>query len=500
LTMADAKTGMAAAGEANPRAPLAKKAATVVFSHVFAKENVNGRLEDFYDMPAKGQGVLGEGSYGKVCKARKKTTKAEYAVKEIMLKTKKDVDRFEVELDIHSQLDHGNIVKLYEVFKDIKKVHLIMEMCTGGELFDRIMAETEKHEGSAFGEKDCGTYMRQIMRAIVYMHKHGVAHRDIKPENFLLQHKGRDAEIKVIDFGLSKKFSLDPANKSEMKTKAGTPYYVAPQVLQGKYDESCDIWSCGVIMYILLCGYPPFYGDRDEDILRRVRKGAFDFPQEDWKNISNKGGAKELIKMMLTLDPAKRPDAPTCLAHPWFSGLFSDVATSLKPDFAQSLRKFRHTSRLKKIALTMVAQQLHEKEVRELKATFVTMDKDHDGTLTAAEIIEAMRQHGLEIPSDLAEAISKVDTDGSGIIEYSEFIAATLTKAQYYRENVLIDAFKQFDADGDGFLTVDELAQVLSSGSKSREVAEGMIREIDQNCDGKISFDEFKEMMGNENL
>jgi len=336
------------------------------------------------------------------------------------------------------------------------------------------------------------------MRALLYMHKHGFAHRDIKPENFLLQHKGRDAEIKVIDFGLSKKFNLDPSKKAPMKTKAGTPYYVAPQVLQGNYDEKCDIWSCGVIMYILLCGYPPFYGDRDEDILRRVRRGSFDFPKEDWANISNKGGAKELIQLMLTLDPVKRPDAPGCLSHPWFAGMFEGAGLKLKPDFAKSLTKFRHVSRLKKVALTVVAQQLHEKEVRELKATFEEMDKDNDGTLTVVEIVEAMKKHNLEIPPDLEEAIRKVDTDGSGHIEYSEFIAATLTKRQYYRQDVLLSAFKQFDQDGDGFLTVDELRLVL--GPEKAEVAAQMIAEVDRDSDGKVSFDEFQEMMGNDDV
>jgi len=295
--------------------------------------------------------------------------------------------------------------------------------------------------------------------------------------------------------GLTKRSrARNPCNNKEvMKTKAGTPYYVAPQVLQGAYDEKCDIWSCGVIMYILLCGYPPFYGDRDEDILRRVRKGAFDFPDEDWKGISNKGGARELIKMMLTMDPVKRPDAPTCLAHTWFAGQFSGEVGVLKPDFAQSLRGFRHVARLKKVALTVVAQQLHEKEVRELKATFEAMDKDNSGTLTADEIVEAMRQHKLEIPPDLVEAIQKVDTDGSGIIEYSEFIAATLTKREYLREEVMISAFKQFDADGDGMLTPEELSKALSV---ARGVAEEMIREVDTNSDGAVSYDEFKEMMG----
>merc|ERR1719284_1866395 len=143
--------------------------------------------------------------------------------------------------------------------------------------------------------------MTQIMGAINYMHDNGYVHRDIKPENFLMQNKTKEAEIKVIDFGLAK----DNSDGKEMTTKAGTPYYVAPQVLAGKYDEKCDIWSCGVIAYILLCGYPPFFGDTDPEILKRVKVGKFDFPSPDWDDISKDG--KDFITQMLTRDAAKRP-------------------------------------------------------------------------------------------------------------------------------------------------------------------------------------------------
>merc|ERR1719506_2760457 len=172
-----------------------------------------------------------------------------------------------------------------------------MELCTGGELFDRIVEEAEKHadegkEGIAFDEKGAATYMQQILGAMRYLHDNNFVHRDIKPENFLLQNKSRDSPLKVIDFGLAKRFE----SGKDMTTKAGTPYYVAPQVLAGKYNEKCDIWSCGVIAYILLCGYPPFYGDRDSDILKMVKKGEFDF--DDWHSTSEQ--AKDIIKRMLT--------------------------------------------------------------------------------------------------------------------------------------------------------------------------------------------------------
>merc|ERR1719334_1449185 len=152
-------------------------------------------------------------------------------------------------------MDHPNIIKLFETFEDHRNIYLVMELCSGGELFDRIIATGH------FSEKEAAVLMQQIIRAVYYMHENSICHRDLKPENFLFMTKDpiESNYLKIIDFGLSCKFSPDKV----METKAGTPYYVAPQVLSGKYDHQSDIWSCGVIMYVLLCGYPPFFGDTD---------------------------------------------------------------------------------------------------------------------------------------------------------------------------------------------------------------------------------------------
>ncbi|EER07958.1 calcium-dependent protein kinase, putative, partial [Perkinsus marinus ATCC 50983] len=171
-----------------------------------------------------------------------------------------------------------------------------MELCTGGELFDRII------EVGHFTEVQAAIIMQQILRAIYYMHENHIMHRDLKPENFLFSTKEplEKSCLKIIDFGLSTKFGKDDI----MTTKAGTPYYVAPQVLAGKYDESCDLWSCGVIMYILLCGYPPFYGETDADVLTKVRLGNYTFNASDWKGISE--DAKDLIRKLLKINPRDR--------------------------------------------------------------------------------------------------------------------------------------------------------------------------------------------------
>jgi calcium-dependent protein kinase len=379
-------------------------------------------------------------------------------------------------------------VKLFEVFRDAKRIYLVMEMCTGGELFDRIVEEAEKHdEGHAFDERGAANYMQQILGAMRYLHENNYVHRDIKPENFLLANKERDAEIKVIDFGLAKKFIK--GTDALMKTKAGTPYYVAPQVLQGKYDEKCDIWSCGVIAYILLCGYPPFYGDADDEILRRVKKGAFDFPSPDWDDISKSG--KAIIKEMLTKDPEKRPSAAGLLDHSWLKKNADEPKGTVPKSLGKNLKTFTGGSKLKKVALTVIASQIKESEIQELKSAFALLDKNKDGTLTIAEMGEAFKKLGIDGDQ---ESLKKLDTDGSGNIDYTEFIAAALDKSKYMQEEVLWTAFRTFDDDGDGTITKAELNQLLGGKLKDDEFTK-FIQENDLDGDGVITFDEFQAMM-----
>lgn len=461
----------------------------LTFKHNFARANP-GRLSEFYSV---GKRPLGEGSFAQVLKASHKETETQYAVKAINVSKIKDRNRFDAEVHIQQQLDHPHIVKIFEVFHNRTHIQLVMELCTGGELFDRIVSEAEGREGHAFDEKGAATYMKQILGAIHYLHSQNYVHRDIKPENFLLENSGRDAPIKVIDFGLAKQFV---PGSEKMKTKAGTPYYVAPQVLQGSYDEKCDVWSCGVICYILLCGYPPFYGEGDDDILRRVRAGRFDFPKADWCDTSEE--AKEFISLMLTFEPDERPSASVLVNHRWFDILGSKSRGAISKDLGARLRTFRSVSKLKKLALTLIATRMKDEDIAELKNTFSTLDKDNNGTLTANEIKDGMLRNKVEIPADIDDIIENLDTDGSGHIDYTEFIAATLTKKEYFVENAMRVAFRTFDLNNDGLITKSELLQVLGEVGSSGigfGVADEMIRDADRNGDGAISFEEFREVL-----
>jgi len=465
--------------------PVVKTDSLTIFTHVFTAEK-KGKIDDYYELSKK---ILGEGSYGQVYKGKQKDTNQIRAVKAMDPGKIVDQKRFEQEIAIQQQLDHPNIVKLFEIFRDAKRIYLVMEMCTGGELFDRIVEEAEtKGEGQAFDERGAANYMQQILGAMRYLHDNNYVHRDIKPENFLLASKAKDAPIKVIDFGLAKNFVK--GKDAPMKTKAGTPYYVAPQVLQGSYDEKCDVWSCGVITYILLCGYPPFYGDTDEDILKRVKACKFDFPSPDWDDISKAG--KEIIKLMLTKDAEKRPSASELLEHKWLRANADELTGTVPKTLGTNMKNFTGGSKLKKLALTVIASQIKESEIEEMKNTFMLLDKNKDGTLTLVEMEEAFAKHKVDIGD--RETLQKLDTDGSGTIDYTEFIAATIDKSKYLKEEVLWAAFRTFDEDGDGTITKEEVNKLLGGKMKDEQLDQ-FVCDADLDGDGEISFEEFKEMM-----
>jgi len=447
-----------------------------------------GNVLDYYDQDKK---KIGEGSYGSVCKAKNKVSGTYRAIKTIPKAQMKNVDRFKQEIAIMKMMDHPNIIKLYESFEDRRNIYLVMELALGGELFDRII------ESGHFTEVQAAVLMQQIVRAVYYMHENHVCHRDMKPENFLFMTKEPIEKnlLKIIDFGLSCKFEVGKV----LTTKAGTPYYVAPQVLGGKYDHLSDLWSVGVIMYVMLCGYPPFFGESDAEVLSKVRLGNFSFNAADWKNISE--DAKNLIRMLLKMNPRDRYTAEQALNHEWIKNKAPKaVNVSLQSNFVDNLRGFRSQNKLKKAALHIIAGQLNEDQIKSLREVFHQLDGNGDGLLTAAEMKEGLTQAGLkEIPPDLQAILEGVDSDGSGVIDYTEFLAATLDRRSYLQEDVCWSAFRLFDKNGDGKISPDELRSVLDDDSVqdmagAKAIAE-LMKEIDANGDGHIDFQEFMEMM-----
>lgn len=371
---------------------------------------VKGNLTDFYTP----KGDLGSGSYGKVFQVKNKKSGEIRACKQLAIKQIQNYSKFMLEINILAKMDHPNIIKLYEVFEDKRYVYLIMEECTGGELFDRIIDKLQND--TIFTEREAAKIFKQMILAIAYCHKQGICHRDLKPENLLLVNKTDDSPIKVIDFGLSNIFKDAKTGKeTKMTTKVGTAYYVSPEVLSGNYDEKCDIWSAGIILYILLCGDPPFNGPNDNEIYRRIKAKKFTFSNPIWKNVSDQ--AKELITSMLS-DPDKRPNAEQVLSHPWVQDLAPNSKEALLKLNVNSLKQYGNQNKLKKAVMTFICSRMKDEEVVNLKDIFVAMDKNGDGHLTLDELKEGMAKAGAE-SSDIIDLFNKMDTDGSGVIDYT---------------------------------------------------------------------------------
>jgi len=255
--------------------------------------------------------ICGYGVAGNVRKCIHRETLRTHAVKTIDKSKAKRLDRIQREVAFLSQVDHPSIIHTCEIFEDKKNVHIVTEMCYGGELFDKIVDNAEKGR-QCLSEDETVTIIHSLLEAVSYLHKNDICHRDIKPENILFEKKGDVASIRLIDFGLSIRHR---SGQKPLSSMVGTSYYMAPQVLEGSYDKSCDIWSIGVMTYVMLTGRPPFNGPNDDAIFNKIKAAELDFNSPVWDEISE--AAKDFIRCLVKTDPLARWNAEMALQHSW---------------------------------------------------------------------------------------------------------------------------------------------------------------------------------------
>ncbi|KAG2489663.1 hypothetical protein HYH03_011775 [Edaphochlamys debaryana] len=433
--------------------------------------------------------VLGKGQFGTVRQVTERATGARYACKSIAkrrLCTATDVEDVRREVQImHHLSGHPNIVQLKDVYEDRGYVHMVEELCTGGELFDSIL------ERGKYSERDAAGVFRSIAAVIAHCHNMGVMHRDIKPENFLLSAGGTGGSsvVKGTDFGLSCFFSEGQSHKEVV----GSALYVAPEVLRKRYDKRADVWSLGVLLYILLCGEPPFYAETERAIFQAILTHDLDFSSEPWPSIS--GAAKDVIRRMLDRNVATRISAADVLQHEWVRVDGSAAEAPLQHEVLVRLQNFAALNKLQQEALKVIATHLPENEISGLKALFQEMDADGSGSITVEELREALRKKGTKIPQEELERImAQADISGDGTLDYEEFLAATMNLAKLEHEEHLYMAFRFFDADDSGFITMDELHAALHRVC-SREEIEELMRQADTSGDGRIDYEEFCDLM-----
>ncbi|XP_004511540.1 calcium-dependent protein kinase 1-like [Cicer arietinum] len=438
---------------------------------------------------------LGRGQFGVTYLVTHKITKEQFACKSIATRkiiNRGDLDDIRREVQImHHLTGHRNIVELKGAYEDHHSVNLIMELCAGGELFDRIIAKGHYSERAA--AELCG----QMVTVVHNCHSMGVMHRDLKPENFLFLSKEETSPLKATDFGLSVFFKPGDV----FNDLVGSAYYVAPEVLHRRYGPEADIWSAGVILYILLSGVPPFWAENEKGIFEAILLGHIDFESDPWPSISS--SAKDLIKKMLRADPKERLSAVEVLNHPWMR----DDGASDKPlDIAvlTRMKQFSAMNKLKKVALKYIAENLSEEEIIGLKEMFKSMDTDNSRTITFEELKDGLSKLGTKISeSEVRQLMEAADVDGNGTIDYIEFITATMHLNRMERENHLYKAFEYFDNDKSGYITKEELESALKKYNMGDEkTIKEIIAEVDSDNDGRINYEEFVAMMrkGNPDL
>ncbi|KAL3621955.1 Calcium-dependent protein kinase 17 [Castilleja foliolosa] len=432
---------------------------------------------------------LGRGQFGVTHLCTHKQTGEQFACKTIAkrkLANKEDIEDVRREVQImHHLTGQPNIVELKGAYEDKHSIHLVMELCAGGELFDRIIAKGH------YTERAAASLLRTIVQIVHTCHSMGVIHRDLKPENFLLLNKDEASPLKATDFGLSVFFKEGEV----FKDIVGSAYYIAPEVLKRRYGPEVDIWSIGVMLYILLSGVPPFWAESENGIFNAILRGHIDFSSDPWPSISN--GAKDLVRKMLNSDPKQRLTAFEVLSHPWIKEDGEAPDTPLDNAVLARLKQFKAMNQFKKVALRVIAGCLSEEEIMGLKEMFKGMDTDNSGTITLEELKQGLSKQGTKLSEyEVKQLMEAADADGNGTIDYEEFITATMHMNRMDREEHLYTAFQYFDKDNSGYITIEELEQALREfGMENEKDITEIINEVDGDNDGRINYDEFTAMM-----
>lgn len=440
--------------------------------------------EDPFEKEFNAVKMLGEGGFSKVMLAKRRSTGAERAIK-IIPKRDYEGKKYEREFKILKELNHPNVLRYYGSYEHDNKIYLVTEYCPGQELF------TEIWQQRRMSEKQVQTYFREVLEALCYIHSRNIVHRDLKPENIIIEHEAK--RVKLIDFGLSKKI----ATKNEkMRSEVGTFMYSSPQVDSGRYTKKCDIWSAGVILYLMLTGNYPFDCDSVEEIISLKKKFKLTFKDEQWRKVSTE--AKDLLSHCLEQKESKRFTAMEALKHPWIQAAVSDEVL-LDQKIVEKLWAYSKDSRLiNNIKYFVCAFNELEKKEKDLIQLFKRIDRNKNGELTKEDLIAAYEENrdifdAFKISKDhLALLFRQMDLDNSGSIDFLEFIVAVKNFSSQMSNKNLLKAFTELSGE-DGYLDLKSLRESLGGHLPEQEWAI-LLNKYDHDGDGRINYDEFLNM------
>ncbi len=465
------------------------------------KVSINTIIEENSGLPNQKYKIiskLGDGSYGTVYLAVNLMTKQNVAMKKINKVKENTIDDMEIknEIEILKKLDHPNIVKIIEFFSTPKAYYIITDFCACGELYNQI-----KHQ---YTEAQLAVLFYQVLSGLYYLHTKNIVHRDLKLENILISEIEKDNNtnekyfwVKIIDFGTAKIFEK---NKNE-KAVVGSSYYIAPEVLHKNYNEKCDTWSVGVILYMLIVGRAPFDGKSDDEIIENIEKGEFN--SKHIKMLNSSDEVQDLVKKLLEVNVKKRLSPSEALKHPWFKkfngkSLYSNIDEKTIIIYLNRLRKFEINSKFQQMVLAFIVHNIpNNNESKDILKIFRMFNVNDDGKLTKKELFDGLIKYfnKEEIKKEIEDIFLLLDGANRGFIEYEEFLRATLDQKILLSDENLTYAFNFFDGDGCGKISVEKIKKFFINDKVSEDVFRSIFNEIDSNKDGEIDYEEFKDMM-----
>ena len=492
-------------------------------------------LHELYDVPSLDEEPLGAGSYGIVRKATSKKTGETFALKTLKKAPWKTAPqsiaavkyyhgKLKNEVEVMKTIGASlSVVYLYDSFEDDESVHLLMELCSGGELLDRISLGGS----SDYREAKAANLVKSVLRTAVQCHSRGIIYRDIKPDNFLFQTEDEDSPLKATDFGLAGKL---PPKGEVLARRCGTPSYMAPEVIERNYGSQADVWSAGVVAYQLLSGRLPFVDTKNarpnaKEVFRAILEDDIDLVSDPWSSVSDE--AKNFVRKLLDRDPESRPTARAALLHPWLTQSKASWRakaakgqdSALDGQVVSRLQRFATQGLLKRSVLRLIAKELlsedegdtkivssKQTDVTTLKELFAKLDTSGDNMVELSELEVGLREIGYDVTGkESKQLLGSLDTSGDGLIDVNEFIAALLDwekieKTSEYPKWVE-RAFKILDKDSSGQIDAEEVAQLIfeetteSNDSVRASVVKECIKEADIDGNGKIDMAEFASLL-----
>jgi len=426
---------------------------------------------------------LGEGGFAEVFEVRDKSSQSTFALKRLKLRGDEG-RRVQTECQAFLAMDHPHVVRLMDVYESKSELELVMEHMKGGELFERVINQVKYSDSEASG----ATY--QMLLAVNYLHENGIVHRDLKLQNFVYESE-TSSHLKLIDFGLSQ---VCVEKGMKMTERLGTPGYMAPEVLDRSYTSKCDVWSLGVIAFVLVAGFTPFSNNSmsESAIEASIRSRTYQLKDQQrinlWEDVSRE--AKKFIDKLLTVEPAQRPTAAEALQDAWITKYNAELEVAeshLDPCIVDAMMSFPKTPPFKRACMFASAGLVSVDNAKLIDA-FIEMDQDRNGKISKSEFEKAMRDKAQCNQSDVEAAFTALDVNKSGKIGYSEFLAAMpLSQKLVLDKTALQQTFRRLDTDGSGFLTIDNLQET---------VPEELMNEMDLTPSIRISRTDFVDGFG----